>query len=116
MSVHATSPQFKENAHEALHDATLQKALNNMRSGFIERRALAAAELPEFERLRDSARDIKKHTLQHLDLYLEAYETKVTEAGGHVHFCRTPAEANAAVLAICRARGARTVTKGKSMI
>ena len=116
MSVHATSPQFKENAHEALHDAALQKALNNMRSGFIERRALAAAELPEFEALRDSARDIKKHTLQHLDLYLEAYEKKVTESGGHVHFCRTPAEANAAVLAICKARGARTVTKGKSMI
>jgi L-lactate dehydrogenase complex protein LldF len=33
-----------------------------------------------------------------------------------VHFCRTPAEANAAVLSICKARGARTVTKGKSMI
>ncbi len=116
MTVHTTSPQFKANAHEALHDAALQKALNNMRTGFIERRALAAAELPEFERLRDSARDIKKHTLQHLDLYLEAYEKKVTEAGGRVHFCRTPAEANAAVLAICKARGARIVTKGKSMI
>jgi L-lactate dehydrogenase complex protein LldF len=116
MSVHTTSPQFKENAHEALHDPALQKALNNMRTGFIERRALAAAELPEFEALRDSARDIKKHTLQHLDLYLEAYEKKVTEAGGYVHFCRTPAEANAAVLSICKARSARIVTKGKSMI
>ncbi|GAC1338297.1 MAG: LutB/LldF family L-lactate oxidation iron-sulfur protein [Beijerinckiaceae bacterium] len=116
MSVHATSPQFKENAHRALEDAPLQKALNNMRTGFIERRALAAAELPEFEALRDSARDIKKHTLQHLDLYLEAYEKKVTDSGGHVHFCRNAAEANEAVLAICRARAARTVTKGKSMI
>jgi len=116
MTVHTTSPQFKENAHEALRDAPLQKALNNMRSGFIERRALAAAELPEFERLRDSARDIKKHTLQHLDLYLEAYEKKVKAAGGYVQFCRTPAEANAAVLSICKARGARIVTKGKSMI
>ena len=116
MTVHTTSPQFKANAHEALHDAPLQKALNNMRSGFIERRALAAAELPEFERLRDSARDIKKHTLQHLDLYLEAYEKKVKAAGGYVQFCRTPAEANAAVLSICKARGARIVTKGKSMI
>jgi L-lactate dehydrogenase complex protein LldF len=116
MTVHATSPQFKENAHRALEDAPLQKALNNLRTGFIERRALAAAELPEFEALRDSARDIKKHTLQHLDLYLKAYEKKVTEAGGHVHFCRTGAEANEAVLAICRRRGARMVTKGKSMI
>ena len=30
--------------------------------------------LPEFEALRDSARDIKNHTLAHLDLYLEAFE------------------------------------------
>jgi L-lactate dehydrogenase complex protein LldF len=116
MTVHATSPQFKENAHRALEDAPLQKALKNVRTGFVERRALAAAELPEFEALRDSARDIKKHTLQHLDLYLEAYEKKVIEAGGRVHFCRTAREANEAVLSICRARGARTVTKGKSMI
>ncbi|HEX3183134.1 MAG TPA: LutB/LldF family L-lactate oxidation iron-sulfur protein [Beijerinckiaceae bacterium] len=116
MTVHATSPQFTENAHEALQNAPLQKALNNLRTGFIERRALAAAELPEFEALRDSARDIKKHTLQHLDLYLEAYEQKVTESGGHVHFCRTSEEANEAVLAICRAHGARALTKGKSMI
>jgi L-lactate dehydrogenase complex protein LldF len=116
MTVHATSPQFKENAHRALEDAPLQKALNNLRTGFIERRALAAAELPEFEALRDSARDIKRHTLQHLDLYLEAYEKKLTAAGGQVHFCRNGAEANAAVLSICKARNARSVTKGKSMI
>jgi L-lactate dehydrogenase complex protein LldF len=38
--------------------------------------------------LRDSARDIKNHTLAHLDLYLEAYAAKVEAAGGHVHFCR----------------------------
>ena len=34
----------------------------------------ADAKLPEFEALRDEARDIKDHTLAHLDLYLEAYE------------------------------------------
>ncbi|MGH7090744.1 MAG: lactate utilization protein B, partial [Stellaceae bacterium] len=33
-----------------------------------------------------------------------------------VHWCRTADEARAAVLEICRANGARTVTKGKSMV
>ncbi len=42
MSLHATSPQFKENAHRALHDGQLQKALGNVRQNFIERRAVAA--------------------------------------------------------------------------
>ena len=111
-----TSEHFKANAHEALGDGQLQKALQNVRSGFIDKRAKAAARLPEFENLRDSARDIKNHTLAHLDLYIEAYEAKVRASGGHVHFARNAAEANAAVLAICKRRGAKTVTKGKSMI
>jgi len=116
MTVHATSPQFKENARVALADEHLQSALAKVRRGFIEKRRAAAERLPEFERLRDQARDIKNHTLAHLDLYLEAYEERVTAAGGHVHYARTAEEAREAVLKICREAGARTVAKGKSMI
>ena len=114
--VHTTSPQFKQNAARALADAQLQKALGNVKQGFIDKRQQAAAKLPEFEALRDSARDIKNHTLEHLDLYLEAYEEKVKASGGHVHFARNADEARAVILGICREAGARTVTKGKSMI
>src|ERR687890_755127 len=116
MTVHATSPHFKDNAKAALADEQLQIALSKVKRGFIDKRAAAAARLPEFEDLRDSARDIKDHTLAHLDLYLEAYEAKVRAAGGHVHFARDAAEARAIILDICTAAGARTVTKGKSMI
>ncbi|QFU15673.1 LutB/LldF family L-lactate oxidation iron-sulfur protein [Microvirga thermotolerans] len=116
MTVHATSPQFKQNAARALADAQLQKALGNVKQGFIDKRRKAAEALPEFEALRDAARDIKNHTLKHLDLYLEAYEEKVKASGGHVHFARDAEEARNIVLSICREAGARTVTKGKSMI
>ena len=116
MTVHPTSPEFKQNASRALNDPALQKALKNVESGFIGKRAKAAARLPEFEALRDSARDIKDHVLSHLDLYLEAYESKVVEAGGKVHWALTAEDARAIVLDICRKAGARTVTKGKSMI
>ncbi|HEX5325673.1 MAG TPA: LUD domain-containing protein, partial [Acetobacteraceae bacterium] len=112
----ATSPAFKQNAHAALADAGLQKALARSGTSFIARRAAAVAALPEFEQLRDIARDIKNHTLAHLDFYLEEYETKLTAAGGTLHWCATADEARAAVLDICRRAGARTVTKGKSMI
>ena len=114
--VHLTSPQFKSNVGHALHDGQLQKALGNVRSGFIDKRAKAAAALPEFDALRDNARDIKNHTLAHLDLYLEAYEKRVTEAGGHVHFAETAKDACAIIAAICKSVDAKTVTKGKSMI
>jgi L-lactate dehydrogenase complex protein LldF len=111
-----TSSAFKENAHRALADAGLQRALARSGPSFIARRTAAVAALPEFERLRDVARDIKNHTLAHLDFYLEEWEAKVLASGGRVHWCATADEARDAVLAICRAANARTVTKGKSMI
>jgi len=111
-----TAEHFKENARDALDDAQLQRALSKVGDNFIGKRAKAVAALPEFEQLRAEARAIKDHTLDHLDLYLEAYEARVREQGGHVHFAETAADARKIVLDICRRVGARTATKGKSMI
>src|SRR6185312_12307145 len=116
MTASPTSAQFALNAHQAFEDEQLQKALHLTREGFVVNRAAAAARLPEFESLRDSARDIKAHTLGLLDLYLETYEKKVIEAGGTVHWARTGEEANKIIIDICKRHGAKTVTKGKSMV
>ena len=116
MSVHSTSHQFKANATRAMADKQLTGNLKNVRQNFIDKRAKAAKALPEFEALRENAKEIKDHTLRHLDLYLEKYEAKVTESGGHVHFARDAEEARKIALDICRKVGAKTVTKGKSMI
>ena len=115
MSEVATSSKFKENAHEALIDARLQGAMAFSRN-FVGRRAAAAARLPEFEALRDSARAIKDHTLAHLDLYLEAYEQKVRASGGEVHYAQDADEARKIIIDLCKSMGAKSVTKGKSMI
>lgn len=110
------SAVFKDNAREALADDKLQTALSRVGRGFPVKRAEAAERLPEFDKLRDQARDIKDHVLAHLDLYLEEYEARVKESGGHVHWCRDADEARAKILEICRTADARTVTKSKSMI
>src|ERR1700761_3093848 len=100
-----TSPAFKEHAHEALGNTGLQRALARSGPSFIARRAAAVAALPEFEQLRDTARDIKNHALANLDFYLEAYEAKVLDSGGKVHWCADAGEARDTVLTICQAAG-----------
>jgi len=110
------SPEFRQKSTEALGDVQLQRALGNVKRGFIAKRQKAIDNLPEFEHLRDRAREIKTHTLKHLDLYLEAYERKVAESGGHVHWAASAEDARETILAICQRAGARSVTKGKSMI
>jgi L-lactate dehydrogenase complex protein LldF len=112
----ATSRTFEADARTGLANPVLQRALSLMRSGFPERRRLAVERLPEFEALRDIGKLIKDHTLEHLDFYLELFEENVVASGGEVHWARTPDEARAAVLQICRSVDAKVVTKGKSMI
>jgi L-lactate dehydrogenase complex protein LldF len=116
MTAYPTSQQFKENARAALADGQLQKALGNVRTNFIAKRAAVADRLPEFEALRDQARDLRDHVLAHLDVYLEAYERKVLESGGHVHWARTAEEASRIIVDLAKSRGARSVAKGKSMV
>ena len=113
---HVTSSRFKEQAHVALGDAVLQGNLSRLKGNFLTRRNNARASLPEFDDLRDAGIAIKKHTLAHLDLYLEAFEAAVLATGGKVHWATDAAQARAITLAICQDLGARTVTKGKTMV
>ena len=114
--VEITSPDFVDNSQKALLNSDLQKALGKVKTGLVEKRASVARELPEFESLRDQAREIKNHTLEHIDLYLEAYEKKVTESGGKVHWAETADDARNIILNICNSVNAKTVTKGKSIL
>jgi L-lactate dehydrogenase complex protein LldF len=111
-----TSLNFKENAARALHDPQLQRALGHVKTGFVGKRSDARAGLPEFDALRAASVDIKNHVLENLDIYLEEYERQVIASGGHVHWARDAAEAREIILKLCRDAGAKSVTKGKSMV
>ena len=110
------TPRFKELSRQALADDVLQRSMVATGPHFVLKRAKARAALPEFDDLRNEARDIKNHVLAHLDVYLEEFETKVKAAGGHVHWAETAPEARAIVLAIAAEKNARIITKGKSMV
>ena len=110
------SRQFKQNARRALADKALQKALEIVPKGFISKRQKAVEGLAEFDQLRDIGCDIKQHSLAHLDLYLQQFEHKVREAGGHVHWAREGGEACSIIANIARQAGAQIITKGKSMV
>jgi L-lactate dehydrogenase complex protein LldF len=112
----SSADRFESNAGAALADPQLRHAMGMLKAGFVGKRKAAFDALPEFETLRAEARGIKEHALAHLDWYLERFERQAIAAGAQVHWASTPEEACAAVLDICRNAGARTVTKGKSMV
>src|SRR5262249_28898985 len=94
--------------HEATHDRLVW--------GMRQNRDKAVAGVPEWEKLRELASQIKEHTLTHLDEYLEQFEANATKLGTHVHWARDAAEHNAVVHDILHAHRVKSLIKSKSML
>jgi L-lactate dehydrogenase complex protein LldF len=102
----------------AINDPKLRRALDRVASGFeVARLDRVAEATPEvWEDWRQQARDIKEHTIEHLDYYLDLLYTNVTAAGGHLHFAKDADQANEIVAHIAQTRGVKVATKSKSMV
>lgn len=84
--------------------------------GVRQKRDKMAQSLPEWERLREKASQIKKHTATHLADYLEQFEAKATANGVHVHWAQDAEEYNRIVYDILAAHQVHKVVKSKSML
>lgn len=102
----------------SIHDPQLRRALQRVGTGFDSNRRQAIDEVTPatWEAWRDKAREIKTHTLAHLDYYLELLYDNVTKAGGQVHFATDAEQANAIVAGLAQSRNVRIATKSKSMV
>jgi L-lactate dehydrogenase complex protein LldF len=70
----------------------------------------------DWEAWRERGREIRAHTLAHLDFYLGQFAERASQAGARVHFAKDAAEARAVLLRIVRERSARRIVKSKSML
>jgi L-lactate dehydrogenase complex protein LldF len=115
MPTYLGMPSFPEAAKAAVADSQLRRNLTHATTTIRVKRARAIGELDDWPQLRQAAKAIKDHALAHLDTYLLRFEENVTRAGGHVHWARDAAEANAIVTSLVTAANADTVVKVKSM-
>ena len=101
--------RFIENRkQEAWHDETL----------WMDRakRDKMSHSLPEWERLRELACDIKLYSNSHLDTLLEEFEKNATANGIHVHWAKNAEEHNRIVYEIIQKHGGKNLVKSKSML
>ncbi|HEX3673846.1 MAG TPA: lactate utilization protein B [Rhizomicrobium sp.] len=108
--------EFRAASRKALTDAGLKQALGRLGTHFVQRRADAIDRYGDWDALREQGRAVRDYALAHLDTLLETFERNIQSRGGHVHWARDAAEARTIILGILRETGARTVTKGKSMV
>ena len=111
----ARVPTFQVAAKRLLNDAQLRKNVRHATDVIQNKRRIVVDEMPDWQQLRESGRQIKDHTLRHLDHYLEQFERNCTAAGGVVHWARDAAEAREIVVGLVQASGSKEVIKIKSM-
>lgn len=111
----ANHPDFTERSQAALEDATLQKALKGLTNIFGARRRETLASVPDWETLRGRARQVKKHTIENLDYYLEQLVEKVEGLGGKVYWAGTGEDVCNYIIELAEAHGIKSVVKSKSM-
>jgi len=116
MSQTVESPDFDLRVKKALADPQLKIALERTTGNARRKRAGAVAAWPEFVAARAAAAAIKDHAIDHMAYYLEVFERNAIASGAQVHWARDSEEACKIVVDICKAAGAKTVTRSKSML
>jgi len=110
-----TSPVFPMAAKTALGDTQMRKNVRHATDVIQAKRARVVGEMPDWQQLREAGKQIRQHTMEHLDFYLEQFEENCTRAGGVVHWARDAEEAKKIITGLVKASGADEVIKIKSM-
>src|SRR5882724_12765794 len=106
---------FMNASAQALADPGLQIALVRLTETLLAGNRRGYAALADSSALRDHAKQIKEHTLAHLDRYLEQLEASVLKVGGKVHWAADAEEGRRIVVEIARGAGCTRAVKSKSM-
>jgi L-lactate dehydrogenase complex protein LldF len=110
-----TAPTFPMAAKAILGDTELRKNVRHATDVIQVKRARVVAEMPDWQQLREAGKQIRQHTMEHLDFYLEQFEANCTRAGGVVHWARDAEEARRIVVGLVKESGSDEVIKIKSM-
>jgi L-lactate dehydrogenase complex protein LldF len=110
-----TAPTFPMAAKAMMGDVQLRKNVRHATDVIQGKRARVVGEMPDWQELREAGMQIRRHTMEYLDFYLEEFEANCTRAGGVVHWARDAEEARRIVVGLVKASGSDEVIKIKSM-
>jgi len=107
-----TAPKFQVAAKALMGDSQLRKNVRHATNVIQAKRKRVVDEMPDWQQLRESGKEIRRHTMRHLDFYLEQFERNCTAAGGVVHWAKDAEEARQIVVGLVKASGANGVSPG----
>lgn len=110
------STQHTKAAHNFLKNVEKAKWHDETFWSVRAKRDTMAIGLDEWEQLREMASNIKKHTITHLDKYLDDFSSNAEKNGVIVHWAKDAEEFNDTVLKILQDHKVKKLVKSKSML
>ncbi len=112
----AAEEQFHRDAREKANDLEHRAIIRKNMDTYEIAVAKGKSRFTNWEAARQRCHDIKWEAVNHLDRYLEGFESNVLKRGGHVFWAANAEEARNYVIDLCAARGVKTIVKSKSMV
>ncbi|WP_336076777.1 LutB/LldF family L-lactate oxidation iron-sulfur protein [Paenibacillus sp. 203] len=113
---HSMNQKVKKRAELALNDDFLRNAVRFTTERLRNGKRVASEQHGNWEEWRERGRQIRLHTIAHLDYYLNLFVENARANGVHIHFADTAADAVRITLGIAVHSQARSVVKSKSMV
>ncbi|MZQ85058.1 iron-sulfur cluster-binding protein [Paenibacillus sp. 5J-6] len=116
MSEHKSSGSVKDRSKIALNNDFLRNAVKFTTERLKNGKLAATAEHGNWEEWRERGREIRLHTIAHLDYYLGKFVENARAQGVHVHFAADAADAVRLTMQIAEHKKAKSAVKSKSMV
>lgn len=116
MSLKLRDIPYEERIQEGINDEFMRQAVSAAQGRFRRGKAKQAAELGNWEEWRQLASEIRAHTIENLDYYLQELSEHVSRRGGHVYFAETAADARKYIRTVVENKQAKKIVKSKSMV
>ncbi|WP_328802569.1 LutB/LldF family L-lactate oxidation iron-sulfur protein [Paenibacillus sp. LX16] len=113
---HSMNQKVKKRAELALNDDFLRNAVRFTTERLRNGKRVASEQHGNWEEWRERGRQIRLHTIAHLDYYLNLFVENARANGVHIHFADTAADVVRITLDIAAHSQARSVVKSKSMV
>ena len=116
MGIRIGNPSFETRVQEGIENDFMLNSVAAAQGRFRSRRGSAAEELGNWEDWRSLGEEIRSHTLENIDYYLQQLTDNVSKRGGHVFFAATAEDANEYIKEVVKRKNGKKIVKSKSMV
>lgn len=116
MSIKIGSHPYGERVQAGIQNDFMRHAVSSAQGRFRSRKYEATEQLGNWEDWRTLGEEIRSHTLENIDYYLNQLSEAVSRRGGTVFFAKTADEANDYIRQVVKKKDAKKIVKSKSMV